>query len=146
MEKDFESWHELKKLLERESSNKALYFKPKEIWMCLLGLNIGSEQDGRGTSFSRPVLVFKVFNQDTFLGICVTSQKHYGSHCFKFNIGGVDQFVNLSQIRTLSTKRFERKMATLPHEIFSNLKERFYIFMKNEIPLAGEISEAEAKS
>lgn len=114
--------------------------------MCSLGLNIGSEQDGRGTSFSRPILVFRVFNQDTFLGICITSQKHEGIHYFKFNIGGIDQFVNLSQVRTLSTKRFERKIVTLPDKVYENLKERFYEFLKNEIPLAGEISEAEAKS
>ena len=146
MGKDFESWHHIKKLLELEDMNEVIYFKPKEIWMCSLGVNIGSEQDGSGRKFSRPVVVFRLCSQNTFLGIPITSQRYEGNSHYKFNLGGIDQFAKFSQLRTLSIKRFERKLATLPDSIYEELKQKLCAFIKNEIPLAGEISEAEANS
>lgn len=146
MEKDYNSWHVLKKYLEKKDVGNFLYFKQKEIWMCSLGLNIGSEQDGNSRGFSRPVVVFRLCSPNTFLGIPITSQKHIGSYQYKFNLGGIDQFAKLSQIRTLSSKRLERKLATLPDFMYEELRQKLYVFIKNEIPLAGEISEAEANS
>ncbi|MEK7607910.1 MAG: hypothetical protein AAB484_03270 [Patescibacteria group bacterium] len=59
MQKDFESWHFLKKELNGRVISKEIFCKPREIWVCAVGANVGSEQDGQSPDFSRPVLVFK---------------------------------------------------------------------------------------
>jgi mRNA interferase MazF len=142
MEKDFDEWNKIKKSL---SHRHNVFCSSREVWWCSLGLNVGSEQNGEGSSYSRPVLIFKVFSADIFWGIPITSQAHTGPFYFKFNLGGNDQFVILSQIRIFSMKRLQRKITILPERVFTEIITAFWeILPKNEIPLAGEISEAEA--
>jgi mRNA interferase MazF len=148
MSKDFKSWHVLKEQIDSEMAGRSLYCKPKELWMCNLGLNIGSEQNGGGERFSRPILIFKVFNKEIFWGIPITSQSQENDFHYKFNLGGIDQFVKLQQLRLLSVKRLERKITSLPDIEFNGLTTsllKLFRSQQNEIPLMGEISEAEAK-
>ena len=37
-----------------------------QVYWCLLGENIGFEQNGKGDYFRRPVLIFKKFNNNVF--------------------------------------------------------------------------------
>jgi len=60
MKKDFQKWHTKKEQVDAVGGR--LFFHEREIWWCLLGVNIGSEQDGRGVNFTRSVLIFKKFN------------------------------------------------------------------------------------
>ena len=62
MQKDFDNWNESKKLIQNHGENK-LYHQ-RQIWWCSLGLNIGSEQDGTGIAFDRPVLIIKGLSDD----------------------------------------------------------------------------------
>lgn len=62
MSKDFDSWNKLKKRVNyafRERDRA----KEREIWWCLIGHNIGSEQDGSYERFERPVIILKRFNE-----------------------------------------------------------------------------------
>jgi mRNA interferase MazF len=72
MHKDFDSWNLLKKKIQIKNSVPS--FKSKEIWWCNLGINIGSEQDGKGLLFSRPVLVIKKISRQLFVGIPLSSK------------------------------------------------------------------------
>ena len=63
MQKDFDSWAEVKKKIHEKGFNS--YFKERDVWWCRLGVNIGDEEDGKGNSFLRPVLVIKKFNRRT---------------------------------------------------------------------------------
>ncbi|MDO8512513.1 MAG: hypothetical protein Q7S57_04525 [bacterium] len=55
MDKDFNQWNEKKKKLHNRSD--APFFHKREMWWCSLGANIGSEQDGSGEEYYRPVLI-----------------------------------------------------------------------------------------
>jgi mRNA interferase MazF len=149
MQKDFEGWGKLKIILnDRETRNEynrvVFGCYSREIWVCSIGINIGSELDGKNITYSRPVLVLKVFNPEMFWGIPLTTKGHDGDFYYKFNLGGIDNVAVLSQISLFSTKRLDRKVAVLPKKMFVELCKKFIKLVENEIPLAGEISEAEA--
>lgn len=61
--KDLDNWHKLKKHLDQKANH--LKFHDREIWWCSLGINIGREQDGKNADFVRPVLILKIFNNET---------------------------------------------------------------------------------
>ncbi len=53
--KDFDAWNKVKQ--NTHVLQTLRYPKEGEIWWCKLGLNIGDEQDGKGTRFERPVVI-----------------------------------------------------------------------------------------
>ncbi|MFA5871014.1 MAG: hypothetical protein WC842_03995 [Candidatus Paceibacterota bacterium] len=55
--KDFDSWNIQKKKI--NTREKVIFCNIREIWWCSLGVNIGSEEDGKNELFERPVLILK---------------------------------------------------------------------------------------
>lgn len=54
----FIKWAKLKFRI-HASNEINFYFKEREIWWCLLGMNVGHEQDGKNENFESPVSVLK---------------------------------------------------------------------------------------
>ncbi len=63
---DYYKWCDLKNKI-NFFNRKNLFFKEREVWYCYLGLNVGFEQDGKGDSFLRPVLVLRKLKNVLFL-------------------------------------------------------------------------------
>lgn len=42
------------------------FFREGEVWFCALGVNVGFEQDGRGGSFLRPVIISRNLTMSHF--------------------------------------------------------------------------------
>ena len=59
MEKDFDKWNSEKKLVDKKTVNRDLFFYAREIWWCSAGLNIGVEADGKNENYERPFLIIK---------------------------------------------------------------------------------------
>lgn len=55
--KRFDEWNILKKKVNDIKDD--LYVNPREIWFAHLGINVGNEEDGKGMTFQRPVLILK---------------------------------------------------------------------------------------
>lgn len=55
--KNFDQRNELKKNIHRKRSK--FYIKHREIRYAHVGVNVGFEEDGKGSDFKRPVLVLK---------------------------------------------------------------------------------------
>jgi mRNA interferase MazF len=135
--KDFNLWHQLKEVLHR--SNKIMYTYEREIWWCSIGANIGYEQDGKGQSFERPVLIVKVFNEHLVWVIPLTSSIKDNKYYFKYtqtetNDSG-DEITKecsalVSQLRVISTKRLLRKLGMFPINEYSQLKNRILETLK----------------
>ena len=68
MFKDFLRWFKLKPKLDNRNHKPPL-ISEGQIWWCHLGENIGTEINGKGKSFTRPVIIFKKLSQFTFLAI-----------------------------------------------------------------------------
>lgn len=123
MIKPFDQWNELKKNLQQQ--HQRVFFHEREIWWCSLGINLGSEQDGRNDTFERPVLVVKKFNQDIFLGLPLTTASKEGKYYYGTTHEDRQYSVVLSQMRLLDKKRLQRKIRVLPEEEFEEIVKRF---------------------
>lgn len=54
--KDFDRWHAKKRALHEDELDNIPYYNEREVWFCVMGCNIGYEQDGKGNEYVRPVL------------------------------------------------------------------------------------------
>jgi mRNA interferase MazF len=99
-------------------------FKERDVFLCHLGLNIGSEQNGSGKSFLRPVLVLKKFNNKICLAIPLTTKNKIGEYYFSFKLKGVKNTLILSQIRLVDSKRFKYKKGFVTKKDFIKIKNK----------------------
>ena len=118
--KDFDGWNGLKKQLDRTRNRE--YRKPRQVWYCAVGLNVGSEQNGKGQDFGRPVLVLKVFSKDVFVGLPLTSRLKSLPFYYPVFINGQEGSVILSQIRLFDRRRLRRHLDTVPQAEFDVIK------------------------
>jgi mRNA-degrading endonuclease toxin of MazEF toxin-antitoxin module len=104
--KDFDGWNNIKKELDKRTVDFTCY--ERQIWWCSVGVNIGSEEDGKNKLFERPVLILKKFNATIFLILSITSKNHDHPYYFQLEFDGAIRSVILSQIKLASVKRFHR--------------------------------------
>jgi len=108
----FIEWIKLKILL--HANGKTLYFKEGQIWWVNFGQNIGREINGKHANFERPAIVLKKFGGDTFWALPITSVPKEGRYYYRFiNPRGHQNFINLSQLRLMSSQRMIRKIGRL---------------------------------
>ena len=121
--KNFEDWNRLK--IEINKSPADFFFHEREIFFAHLGVNVGFEQDGKGSNFERPVVILKKFNAHCCLVVPLTSQKIEGKYYFPFQIPSEDKpsYAILSQIRLLDRRRLINKIGMLETETFKTLKK-----------------------
>jgi mRNA interferase MazF len=121
MSKDFNGWNHKKQ--EVHNAKGAPFFHEREVWWCSLGVNVGSEQDGTGANYDRPVVVVRGFNKDLFFGVALTGKKKRGRYYFPLGqIEGREATAVLSQVRLIDAKRLVRKAQTLNEALFAELK------------------------
>lgn len=130
MEKEFDKWNEIKKQLQAQERYSGPFPKEGEVWMCIIGKNIGFEQNGGGDNFSRPVLLVKKFNNQMFwIAPLSTKQKNLD---FYYNFTDLEKrkaSIILAQIRLISIKRFKRKMFELVSDDFRKIKVKLRNFL-----------------
>lgn len=121
MKKDFDEWNKVKK---KANAEQARLYTVREIGRCRLRVNIGTEQDGRGELFLRPVLISRGFGPDACLVTPLTTSQR--KHPLRISIGMVDDKkarVNLSQIRVVDTRRLVEKIGFLNKKKFADARK-----------------------
>lgn len=123
--KNFDSWNTKKKMV-HDKKDKQM-FKERDIWWCYLGCNIGSEEDGKGDNFLRPVVVFQIFTDGTVWVIPLTTKKwpsesriHYTFMC-----NNIVRAAKIYQMRLVSIKRLDRYIDTISFEDFQVIRRYF---------------------
>ena len=119
MEKDFKKWHRRKEYLHEKKARP--FFHEGEVWFCALGANVGFEQDGRGESFLRPVIIIRKFNNEIFWSIPLTKNKRKGKYYFCFKLKGEVSTAILSQIRLVDAKRLYYRIGIISERDFLEL-------------------------
>lgn len=129
--KDFDGWIQVKKRVNSEPISEDLFYHEREVWWCALGINVGSEIDGKHQNFERPVLVIKKINREQFYGIAITSKHKSGKHYVQITYGDHKGTVCLSQLRNLSSNRLLRKIDMANSADFQNVIDeiRKYLFI-----------------
>ncbi len=102
-----------------------ILFKEGEIWWCSIGMNIGVEIYGKGVRFARPVVVFKKFSEDSFLGVPLTTRLKASRWHVSVWHGQRERKAILSQIRAFDSRRLIKRMATLSDTGYANLRNEF---------------------
>ncbi|MDE2188798.1 MAG: hypothetical protein KGJ35_03680, partial [Patescibacteria group bacterium] len=81
-------------------------------------------EDGKGSIFARPVVVFKKFNKKIFWGIPLTLQSKNGKFYSKIELlDGVLRMAILSQMRLLDSRRLYYKIGIIDENNYKNLIE-----------------------
>ncbi len=127
MKKDFQTWNKKKELLHNEKARP--FFSEGEVWFCALGLNVGFEQDGRGQSFLRPVIILKKFNKEVFWGIPLTKRKKKGLYYFSFKLKDKTSTAILSQVRLIDGKRLHYRIAKVSSNDLQEIRKRLMQFL-----------------
>lgn len=128
--KDFGGWIKLKEQI-NEGGNRPPSYKERQIWWMSVGVNIGFEEDGKGTQYSRPVLIVKGFNKELFWGIPLSTTKNRGKYYHEFFVEGTLSVALLSQLRAYDTLRLKRKIGMIDQKDFADVIKR----MKQLFPL-----------
>lgn len=122
MEKDFDQWNKEKK---RTHARHPRLYTVREIWWCRLGVNVGTEQDGSDKLFLRPVVIICAFGSDACLVVPLTTSAR--EHPLRVSVGevqGEKARANISQMRTIDTRRLIEKIGFLEEHLFQELKKR----------------------
>lgn len=123
---EIKNWLELK--IKLWTKKDRIVFKQGDIWWCSLGFNIGEEIFGKGEKFTRPVLIFKKFTGNSFLGLPLTTHGKKGSWYVEIEFKGTKQYVLLNQVRILDKKRLTSRLGVLGGNEYLRVKERFLKF------------------
>ena|SRR3990167_8008531 len=119
--KDFDRWNKVKK---KTNAEKPRFYTVREVWWCRVGVNVGTEQDGKGEWYARPCVILRGFGPDACLVVPLTTSPR--DHALRIPVGlveGVEARANLSQIRVVDTRRLEAKIGFLAESIFSKVRK-----------------------
>ena len=114
--KDFFNWHSKKSKL--DSIQKRPYFHEAEVWYASLGLNIGYEQDGKGTDYLRPALIVRKFNNYICWVVPLTHTTKDTIHYAHITVLGDESAAILSQLKLIDVKRFSHKIDKISDDDF----------------------------
>ena len=128
MKKEFDRWNEIKKSIHANPDTFGVH--GREIWWLSLGVNVGVEIDGKSKDFERPVLILRKFNREMVWVLPMTSKGGDPKFYEKYLFGDREYFVVITQIRTISTKRFLRKIGMMKKADFDRIKERLVKFVQ----------------
>jgi mRNA interferase MazF len=121
MRKNFDRWNAVKKKTDAEQPR---LYTVREIWWCRLGLNVGTEQDGKGDWYVRPCVIMRGFGASACLVVPLTTSAR--EHPLRIPVGmiqGECARANLSQIRVIDTRRLEEKIGFLDRAAYQQLRK-----------------------
>ena len=127
MDKDFDSWNMKKK--ETHGKDQYPLFSEREVWWCSLGINIGSEEDGKGLNYLRPILILRKFNKNIFYGLPITSNKKEDKFHAIISSGEIQGSVILSQMRLIDAKRLSHLLGKITSKELDEVKKKLKILI-----------------
>lgn len=138
---DFDKWNILKKKLSNKGSIK---FHERDIWWASVGRNLGVETMGKNDTFERPVLVYRKFSSNSFLGFPITTTVSTGNYFFGYEKQNKQKvYVMLHQGRIFSSKRLLRRIEKMMPSTFEGVTSSYLnLLTKIERPALADQSRA----
>ncbi len=127
--KSFDKWNGVKKQLDNE--NSGVFCRAGEIRWVSIGVNIGSEMDGKGESFNRPCLIVDIFSDKLALVFPMTTsvKKSAGYVPIKLKDGQMVS-VCIHQARVISPKRILQRIQVLSPSKLQEMKDYYKKFYR----------------
>lgn len=101
--KDFDNWNEVKKRVHGEE--RKVNIRSGEIRWISFGINVGSEIDGKGISFTRPALILHVVGSHLALIVPMSTKVKDVAGYLPFIWKNTTTALCLHQMRVVSSKR-----------------------------------------
>ena len=101
--KDFDKWNSVKKHI--HSEERKISTRAGEIRWVSCGINVGSEIDGKGESFTRPMLIIHVVGSVLALVIPLSTKIKDIVGYIPFEFQGKKVSLCIHQMRTISQRR-----------------------------------------
>lgn len=124
--KDFDNWNNIKKSI--NDIDRPLC-SIREVRWCAIGHNIGSEIDGKGESFARPVVILKFLSPNTCLTVPLTHSQKTGEYILEFEFQGEKIKARLDQVKIVDVKRMKKRIGKLSQSDFISLKTKVLNFI-----------------
>lgn len=122
MKKDFDEWNKQKKKVDTQLAPP--FPNEREVWWCKLGVNIGSEENGSGYAYARPIVILRGLSMETCLVIpLTTSSDKHRLRPYAGVVGERKARAILSQMRVVDTRRFTSKIGYLDKDIFEEIRK-----------------------
>ena len=106
-----------------DSQERKYQIQEGEVYWCSLGVNVGDEENGKGLGSRRPVLIFKKFNNNIFLGVPLSTKNKDSVYYVKVLLKDEEVSAMISQIRVIDTKRLDKKIGYIKNSDFKKVKE-----------------------
>lgn len=119
-QKRLNTWNREKQYIDGTYHNT--YFFEREIWWCVLGVNIGVEVDGKNVKFERPALILKYLNKDMTLVVTLTTKHKADKNHIKIKTEDITSCAKIFQIKVISAKRLLRRVSTFREAEFLKVK------------------------
>lgn len=117
--KHFDDWNELAKSLHKKGEK--FPFRERDLWWYAAGENIGTEINGKGERFARPILIVRKYGEDGFFGVPISSQLHNGIWYAEFIHKNKVQCALLSQASTYSVHRLYGRIGRIGRDNFARI-------------------------
>ena len=127
--KKYDDWNRVKKKINEKE--KLITYKERDIFWANIGENIGFEQNGKGSDFMRPILVFRKFTNKMFLGVPLSTQLRDGSFFFQFQfLEDKRSTALLVQAKMFDVKRLDRRIGMINKDDFATMEDRMKKLMR----------------
>lgn len=127
--KNFDLWNTSKKIIEMKNLDEKFRVHEREIWWCSMWVNLWDEEDGKNERFERPVLVIRKFNNGLVWWIPMSTKIKENPYYHIIDHDGIQFSLIFSQLRVISTKRFQRYIRKMWHEEFDIILEKIHSIM-----------------
>ncbi len=119
--KQYDPWNNEKQKINQKTQAPKFRVHEREIWWCSLGINIGDEEDGKNELFERPVLIIRKFNNGLVWCLPMSTKIKENPFYFPIEHDDITFSIILSQLRIISTKRFQRFIRKIGQEEFDRI-------------------------
>ncbi len=124
--KDFENWNFVKQRIDKEERD--INIRAGEIRWIMFGVNVGSEIDGKGSSFTRPGLIISISGSNIALVVPMSTKIKDVAGYISFEWKGEIISLCIHQIRVISQKRILRRMGRISENKLQLFKEEIKKF------------------
>jgi mRNA interferase MazF len=124
--KDFEAWNPFKKNVDARKSVSGI--RPGEIRWANIGVNVGSEIDGKGDGFTRPVLIIHVIGKHMSLVVPLSTKIKSRDGYEILQVSGKEVSACIHQIRVISNKRLLGRIQKTSNTKLCSIKERIKVY------------------
>lgn len=127
--KEFDKWNEVKKQINKK--DREIYIRAGEIRWVSYGVNVGSEIDGKGESFTRPALILHVIGSHLTLVAPLSTRVKEVAGYIPFDWKGETTALCIHQIRIISQKRILSRKGRISEDKLKATKNKikeFYNF------------------